>query len=49
MKRKAFKINQNTLFVYKSARSYNGKSITDSTDPTTTMTITPTGTSRVMK
>lgn len=44
MKRKTFKINQNTLFVYK---QNNGKQSKEPTEPTTAMTMTTQATSGI--
>jgi hypothetical protein len=44
MKRKTFKINQSTLFVYK---QHSVKQSYEPTEPTTNMTMTTTGTSGI--
>ncbi len=46
MKRKTFKINQNTLFVYK---QNNGKQGKEPTEPTTGMTHTTSATSGIFR
>ena len=48
MKRKAFKISSNTLFIYKSVKSSNNRITDFNTEPTSSMTVTATGTSRVI-
>jgi len=49
MKRKKFKIQSKTLFVYRGAKSFNGFAGQTTTDPTTTMTTTTTATTGIFQ
>lgn len=42
MKQKSIKITQNTLFIYKSVKRFNGRFNKETTDPTTATTLTTT-------